>query len=96
VEGYIESAACGMLAGRFAADELANLAPNLPPKTTALGALLTHVTGGANAATFQPMNVNFGLFQPLEGRVRKDARPQAYTSRALADLTTWTHQKQAA
>jgi methylenetetrahydrofolate--tRNA-(uracil-5-)-methyltransferase len=96
VEGYVESAACGLMAGRFAAEELLNQAPNLPPATTALGALLNHVTGGANAATFQPMNVNFGLFQPLEGRVKKDMRPNAYTSRALADLAAWLGHKAAA
>ncbi len=93
VEGYVESAACGLIAGRFAAEELLSQAPNLPPATTALGALLAHVTGGANAATFQPMNVNFGLFQPLEGRVKKDMRPNAYTSRALADLAAWLGHK---
>lgn len=90
VEGYVESAACGLMAGRFAAAEfLQSHAPNLPPRTTALGALLNHVTGGANAATFQPMNVNFGLFPPLTEKVKKDGRPQAYTARALADLATW-------
>lgn len=96
VEGYVESAACGLMAGRFAAEELAGLPITPPPATTALGALLGHVTGGANAATFQPMNVNFGLFVPLEQRVKKDSRPQAYTSRALADLTGWIGQKMAA
>ena len=96
VEGYVESAACGLLAGRFAAEELRHQAIDLPPITTALGALLNHVTGGAEAATFQPMNVNFGLFQPLEGRIKKDVRPQAYTSRALADLERWQAQKIAA
>ncbi|MDA0657013.1 MAG: FADH(2)-oxidizing methylenetetrahydrofolate--tRNA-(uracil(54)-C(5))-methyltransferase TrmFO, partial [Proteobacteria bacterium] len=64
------------------------------PQTTALGALLSHITGGADAGTFQPMNVNFGLFPPppmpegkrrLKGRDRK----QAYASRALGDLDTW-------
>lgn len=96
VEGYVESAACGMMAGRFAAEELMGAAIDLPPRTTALGSLLTHVTGGANAETFQPMNVNFGLFQPLEGRIKKDMRPQAYTSRALADLAAWQGLKSAA
>ena len=64
--------------------------PNLPPRSTALGALLAHITGEANAETFQPMNVNFGLFQPLICKVHKDSRPQAYTSRALTDLAGWT------
>jgi methylenetetrahydrofolate--tRNA-(uracil-5-)-methyltransferase len=90
VEGYVESAACGLMAGRFAAAELQQEPAIAPPATTALGALLHHVTGGAEAATFQPMNMNFGLFPPLQGRVKKDARAQGYTSRALADLSTCT------
>lgn len=89
VEGYVESAASGLMAGRFAVEELMGTAISPPPATTALGALLTHVTGGANAATFQPMNVNFGLFPPLAGTVKKDNRPNAYTSRALSDLASW-------
>ena len=93
VEGYVESAACGLMAGRFAAEELLGEAINPPPRTTALGALLNHITGGANAATFQPMNVNFGLFEPLAGKVKKDMRPQGYTSRALADLSHWKDAK---
>jgi methylenetetrahydrofolate--tRNA-(uracil-5-)-methyltransferase len=165
VEGYVESAACGLMAGRFAAEELLSIEggsasypchkdgvppsasgsaweatqmphtqavtpsndgaqlnpskekdgprhkdgvtiwgagqksewqPNLPPRTTALGALLAHVTGDANAATFQPMNVNFGLFPPLTEKVKKDGRPQAYTRRALRDLAGWTGEKMAA
>ena len=96
VEGYIESAACGLMAGRFAAEEAAGFGANFPPKTTALGALLNHITGGAEATSFQPMNVNFGLFQPLEGRIKKDVRPQAYTARALADLAQWDGQKKVA
>ena len=96
VEGYVESAACGLMAGRFASEELFNQAPNLPPRTTALGALLNHITGGAHAETFQPMNVNFGLFEPLTERVKKDGRPQAYTSRALADLADWHRHPHAA
>ncbi len=89
VEGYVESAASGLMAGRFAAEELAGITVSPPPQTTALGALLNHVTGGANAATFQPMNVNFGLFPPLIEKVKKDGRPQAYTGRALRDLAGW-------
>ncbi len=96
VEGYVESAACGLMAGRFAASELLGEAITPPPATTALGALLNHVTGGANAATFQPMNVNFGLFPPLTEKVKKDGRPQAYTSRALTDLAGWTVRANAA
>lgn len=96
VEGYVESAACGLMAGRFAASELLGEDFDAPPTTTALGALLNHITGGAEASTFQPMNVNFGLFPPLTEKVKKDSRPQAYTRRALHDLTTWLEQKKAA
>ena len=85
VEGYVESAAIGLLAGRFAAAELAgaDAPPPPPPPTTALGALLTHITGGHLGAggTFQPMNVNFGLFPPLEGRLPKK-RAQGRDGRA--------------
>ena len=87
VEGYVESAAIGLLAGRFAAAERLGRAIVSPPATTALGALLGHITGGADAATFQPMNVNFGLFPPMEGRGR-DRRKLA-SARALADLDRW-------
>src|SRR6185312_6755384 len=83
VEGYVESAAIGLLAGRFAAGLSAP-----PPPTTAFGALLAHITGGANAATFQPMNVNFGLFPELPGYRGKD-RKRAMAERALADLAIW-------
>jgi methylenetetrahydrofolate--tRNA-(uracil-5-)-methyltransferase len=88
-EGYVESAAIGLLAGRFAAAELKGetLAP--PPQTTALGALLGHITGGADAETYQPMNVNFGLFPPVEGRSKKAERKKIYTDRARRDLETW-------
>ncbi|MEA3042888.1 MAG: methylenetetrahydrofolate--tRNA-(uracil-5-)-methyltransferase [Sphingomonadales bacterium] len=88
-EGYVESAAIGLLAGRFAAAELDGepLAP--PPPTTALGALLGHITGGADAASYQPMNVNFGLFPPIEGRMKKANRKQLYTSRARDALADW-------
>jgi len=65
------------------------LAPALPPVTTAMGALLNHITGGAEAETFQPMNVNFGLFPPLEGRYRGRERKRAMSRRALADLDQW-------
>jgi methylenetetrahydrofolate--tRNA-(uracil-5-)-methyltransferase len=94
-EGYVESAGLGLIAGRFAAAERLGQAFLPPPPTTALGALLAHVTGGGKAETFQPMNVNFGLFPPIEladarGRpVRGEARRRALTARALADLETW-------
>jgi methylenetetrahydrofolate--tRNA-(uracil-5-)-methyltransferase len=64
-EGYVESASMGLITGRFAAAELLGQAPEIPPQTTAMGALLGHITGGADADTFQPMNINFGLFPPL-------------------------------
>jgi len=89
VEGYVESAAIGLLAGRFAAVERLGGTPALPPPTTALGALLAHITGGADARTFQPMNVNFGLFPPPQQRVAKRDRKRAYTTRAMADLAHW-------
>jgi methylenetetrahydrofolate--tRNA-(uracil-5-)-methyltransferase len=82
VEGYVESAAIGLLAGRFAAGLTAP-----PPPTTALGALLAHITGNADARTFQPMNVNFGLFPELPARTKE--RKKAMSRRALADLDAW-------
>jgi methylenetetrahydrofolate--tRNA-(uracil-5-)-methyltransferase len=95
VEGYVESAAMGLLAGRFAAAEALGAAVTPPPPETAHGALLAHITGGAEAATFQPMNVNFGLFPPLDldlrgGKAaRKQARGGAMSARALAAFDTW-------
>ncbi len=93
VEGYVESAAMGMLAGRLAAAELQGRALPPVPATTATGALVTHITGGAESKTFQPMNVNFGLFPPVEGlkggrKGRRD-RYKAYTDRAKADWQGW-------
>ena len=88
-EGYIESAAIGMLAGIMAAGELAGHDWHDPPRTTALGALLAHITGDAEAATYQPMNINFGLFPPIGDEVKKKVRKEAYTARAKADLAGW-------
>ncbi|MEO7240493.1 MAG: methylenetetrahydrofolate--tRNA-(uracil(54)-C(5))-methyltransferase (FADH(2)-oxidizing) TrmFO [Sphingomicrobium sp.] len=89
-EGYIESAAIGLLAARFAAAELSGTALPAPPPETALGALLAHITGGADAATYQPMNINFGLMPPLEGpRAKKGDRKKLYTDRARAALAAW-------
>ena len=92
VEGYVESAAMGLLAGRMAAAELKGQTLPPPPPDTAMGALITHITGGADAKTFQPMNVNFGLFPPIDARAgrkgRKD-RYKAYTDRAKAAFTAW-------
>lgn len=95
VEGYLESAAIGLLTGRFAAADTLGQPIAPPPVTTALGALLGHITGGADAETFQPMNVNFGLFPPPEppGKGQKKLkgkdRRRFYTSRALQDLAGW-------
>ncbi|WP_368188046.1 methylenetetrahydrofolate--tRNA-(uracil(54)-C(5))-methyltransferase (FADH(2)-oxidizing) TrmFO [Aestuariibius sp. HNIBRBA575] len=93
VEGYVESAAMGLLAGRMAAAEILGTTLSEVPQTTAMGALIKHITGGAEAKTFQPMNVNFGLFPPVEGlkggrRGRKD-RYKAYTDRAKLDWADW-------
>jgi methylenetetrahydrofolate--tRNA-(uracil-5-)-methyltransferase len=92
VEGYVESAAMGLLAGRMAAAEILGRDVSAPPPETATGALVTHITGGADARTFQPMNVNFGLFPPIDAkggrRGRKD-RYKAYTDRAKAAFTQW-------
>ena len=88
-EGYVESAAVGLMAARFAIAERQGREPVPPPATTALGALLHHITGGAEASTFQPMNVNFGLFPALETAVQKDQRKPALVTRARADLADW-------
>jgi methylenetetrahydrofolate--tRNA-(uracil-5-)-methyltransferase len=113
VEGYVESAAVGLLAGRFAAAERLGIAPRAPPPTTALGALLVHITGGhidtvdAGPRSFQPMNVNFGLFPPVEapahdadgrrlkGKDKGPAKKKAIADRALADLRDWLQQSAA-
>ena len=91
-EGYVESAAIGLLAGRFAAAEASGQAIAPPPPATALGALLGHITGGADADIYQPMNVNFGLFPPIEGKVRKAERKGLYTSRARTALAQWINE----
>ncbi|WP_372835107.1 FAD-dependent oxidoreductase, partial [Puniceibacterium confluentis] len=93
VEGYVESAAMGLLAGRLATAEI--LGQDLPqvPQDSAHGALVHHITGGAEAKTFQPMNVNFGLFRPLDGvkggRRGRVTRYKAYTDRAKAAWSAW-------
>ena len=92
VEGYVESAAMGLLAGRMAAAEILGHTLPPPPPDTAMGALVTHITGGAEAKTFQPMNVNFGLFPPIDakgGRRGREDRYKAYTDRAKAAFTAW-------
>lgn len=93
VEGYVESTAMGLLAGRMAASERLGRNIMAPPNTTASGALINHITGGAAAKTFQPMNVNFGLFPPAEGvkggRRNRATRYKAYTDRAKTDWNAW-------
>ena len=96
VEGYVESAAIGLIAGRFAAGERQGVSMPAPPATTALGALLQHITGGANAETFQPMNVNFGLFPPLEAKAKGKDRKRLMAERALRDLDEWLNAPRAA
>jgi methylenetetrahydrofolate--tRNA-(uracil-5-)-methyltransferase len=107
-EGYVESAAVGLLAGRFAAEESVGASPTVPPPTTALGALLGHITGGhietidAGPGSYQPMNINFGLFPPLaqaptkaadgtrlRGPAKTVAKKRMLCQRALADLDRW-------
>ena len=96
VEGYVESAAIGLLAGRMAAHDRLQSKWTPPPADTAHGALLTHITGGAMADSFQPMNVNFGLFPelPMDERGRRPRgrdRKAAYAKRALGSLQQWAH-----
>ena len=88
-EGYVESSAVGLLAGLMTAAQLAGAEWNAPPRTTALGALLSHITGDADAESYQPMNVNFGLFPPPPAEIKKKQRKEAYTARAKVDLAQW-------
>jgi methylenetetrahydrofolate--tRNA-(uracil-5-)-methyltransferase len=107
-EGYVESAAIGLIAGLYAAADIHARTLPPPPVTTALGALLGHITGGhietidAGPRSFQPMNINFGLFPPLaspptknadgsrlRGNEKTVAKKQAISARALADLDRW-------
>lgn len=103
VEGYVESAAMGLMAGRMAAAERAGMNFVPPPATTAHGALINHITGGHiqttdNHPSFQPMNINFGLLPPvslpkdIKRKEKVQARKRAYTSRALADFDRWLGQ----
>lgn len=97
VEGYVESAAMGLLAGRLAASEILGKKLLPPPADTAIGALITHISGGAEAKTFQPMNVNFGLFPPIDakgGRRGRKERYKAYTDRAKVSFKTWLTQQE--
>jgi len=92
VEGYVESAAMGLVAGRLAAASLQGRDLPPPPRVTAMGALIAHITGDADAKTFQPMNVNFGLFPPIDvkgGRRGRKDRYKAYTDRAKEAFSAW-------
>jgi methylenetetrahydrofolate--tRNA-(uracil-5-)-methyltransferase len=93
VEGYVESASIGLLAGRFASLEIFNKSIPEVPINTAIGSLVNHITGGAHAKTFQPMNVNFGLFPAIEGlksgRKGRSDRYRAYTERAKKSWSDW-------
>lgn len=100
-EGYIESAAIGLLAGYFAACEAQQVQPVLPPETTALGAMLKHLRDDTNIDDFQPMNINFGIFPTIQGETTKNGkfrkikgmeRKEAYCCRALADIENWIAQ----
>ena len=107
-EGYVESAAMGLVAGRFAIADYNGVKPKLPPVTTAFGALLNHITRGhlptedTGKQSFQPMNINFGLFPPVEvekqdgirlrGKEKILAKKRALTARALADCKTWLNE----
>lgn len=97
-EGYVESASVGLMAGRFAAAKTLGIAAEIPPETTALGALLNHITGGADSKSFQPMNINFGLFPPIPPKITENGkkkkvkgrdRKKAMSDRALTDLQVW-------
>jgi methylenetetrahydrofolate--tRNA-(uracil-5-)-methyltransferase len=90
VEGYVESTAMGALAGLMIEADLTGKAIPAPPPTTMMGALVNHITGGADAKTFQPMNVTYGLLQPFPERVRKKERKPAYGVRAQADFKEWS------
>jgi len=87
-EGYVESSAVGLLAGIMAAAELTGETWIAPPATTAMGSLLSHITGDAEASDYQPMNITFGLFPPMH-EVKKKSRKEAYTERAKADFGEW-------
>jgi methylenetetrahydrofolate--tRNA-(uracil-5-)-methyltransferase len=95
-EGYVESAAIGLIAARFAAAERNEEILSPPPSETALGALLGHLTGGADAESFQPMNVNFGLMPPIPGRSKKSDRKKMYTDRAREKLVEWLERERVA
>jgi len=94
-EGYVESTCVGLMAGRFVADEINGTESVCPPDVTAMGGILSHITGGADALTFQPMNINFGLLPPMDvrnergKRVKGKEKKAAVTARALTALDEW-------
>lgn len=88
-EGYVESAAVGLIAGRMAAADALGIPYTTPPETTAMGAMIQHITGGGNAETFQPMNINFGLFPPIDTKEHGRERKKALSQRALQDIDQW-------
>jgi methylenetetrahydrofolate--tRNA-(uracil-5-)-methyltransferase len=88
VEGYVESSAMGILAGINAGRYAQNKMLVVPPETTAIGALISHISQGPKK-DFQPMNINFGLFPPLEGKVPRRFRGKVYADRALEALRGW-------
>jgi methylenetetrahydrofolate--tRNA-(uracil-5-)-methyltransferase len=98
-EGYVESASVGLMVGRFAASERLGQDLTIPPETTAMGSLINHITGGANAETFQPMNINFGLMPLMDvrnergKRVKGIERKKAMAARALTDMKEWLNSK---
>jgi methylenetetrahydrofolate--tRNA-(uracil-5-)-methyltransferase len=101
-EGYVESASVGLMAGRFAAMERLGQDITTPAATTAMGAILSHITGGGNADTFQPMNVNFGLFPPIDdpagvkGKDKGREKKKLMALRALEDINIWAQQTKTA
>ena len=94
VEGYIESAAIGLLVGRLITDKISQKHISIPPTTTAMGALYNHLIDDTETRKFQPMNVNFGLFpnldhNTLKGRKTRKERYKLYTARAKKDFKRW-------
>ena len=94
VEGYVESTAIGLIAGKFAIAEYLNKTLTPLPKDTAIGALLYHITNGAEEKSFQPMNINFGLFPKIDKYIPKKQRKEEFTNRARASFLNWLKENQ--